>query len=123
MEDTDSKIFPDPPDFQINPGIDSQNFLSPPDFPINPGKDSHVTIETPKNDHNSDSDHATDSSNTKTSNDKPLESESSVSLLKLVLDWCYSKTPIFLVVLIGLKIVFLDLFVPLGAVCSDFWQV
>ena len=82
------------------------------------GTDCHVTIRTPKNDHNSDSDHPTDSSNTITCDDKLRESESSVNFL--ILD---SKTPIFLLVLIGLKIVFIDIFVPFGAVCSDFWQV
>ena len=82
------------------------------------GTDSHVTIRTPKNDHNSDFGHSADSSTTNTCDDNLRESESSVNLLIF-----NSKTPIFLGVLIGLKIVFIDIFVPLGAVCSDFWQV
>ena len=82
------------------------------------GTDSHVATRTPKNDRKSDSDHPTHSTNTKTCDDKVRESVTSVNLLIF-----NSKTPIFLAVLIGLKIVFIDIFVPLGAVCSDFWQV
>ena len=82
------------------------------------GTDSHVATRTPKNDHNSDSDHPTHSSDTKTCDDELRESGTSFNLLIF-----NKKTPIFLAVLIGLKIVFIDIFVPLGAVCSDFWQV
>ena len=82
------------------------------------GTDSHVATRTPENDHKSDSDHPTHSTNTKTCDDEVRESVNSLNLLIF-----NSKTPIFLAVLIGLKIVFIDIFVPLGAVCSDFWQV
>ena len=72
--------------------------------------DCQVTIRTPKNDHNTDCGHPADSSNTRTCDDELRNSES-------------SRSEIFLAVLIGLKIVLIDIFVPLGAVCSDFWQV